>query len=212
MLNKDKDNIVFKGNDVEHWKEIKGYPGYYISDYGRIKSFKKGKAKILKPRKRKNGYLDVNLCNDGQKKKFLIHRLIAEAFLLNPENKPEINHKNGVKTDNHVKNLEWVSKSENELHAYRIGLKKGLKGEKHPRSKLTDNEVEEILQMLDAGVPQREIAAKFNVDHTTISKIKTGKRWTHLTGITPKNSNTKNPAISQPISVNINIYLTQEAI
>lgn len=126
---------------MEVWKDISGYEGYYqISNFGQIRSVPryithktKGggfvnqyfKGKILKPTTTRNGYKMIVLSKDGKFKYQTIHRLVATAFIPNPENKPTVNHKDGDKSNNHVDNLEWCTSSENNSHAYRIGLKKG---------------------------------------------------------------------------------------
>lgn len=112
----------------EIWSSISGYKHYQISNFGRVKSLprftKNGRClteKILAASN--NGeYKKIYLCENNTKSRFYIHRLVACAFIPNPENKPEINHKNGIKTDNRVENLEWVSKSENLQHAHKIGI------------------------------------------------------------------------------------------
>lgn len=80
------------------------------------------KGKLLKPKKHKDGYLFVTLTKEKSKKNFYVHRLVAEAFIPNPENKPQVNHINGNKTDNTISNLEWVTNAENSRHAYNNGL------------------------------------------------------------------------------------------
>lgn len=111
---------------MEIWKDIPGYEGYYqASSFGQIKSFKRRgnwKDRILRPNRNRR-YLIVNLKIPGvNTKELLVHRLIAETFISNPENKPIVNHKNGNKHDNHVDNLEWVTYSKNNQHAFDMGL------------------------------------------------------------------------------------------
>ena len=92
----------------EIWKDKKDYEEHYqVSNCGRVKSIKFGKERILKPVPNSFGYLFVNLCKDGKVKAFTVHRLVAEAFLDNPNNYKEVNHKDENKTNNVVINLEW---------------------------------------------------------------------------------------------------------
>ena len=98
---------------MEEWKDIEGFEGYQISNYGRVKSLKFGKEKILKGGKDTNGYLLVGLWKDGKLVRKLVHRLVAEAFLSNPQNLPEVNHKDEDKANNCVENLEWCGRKYN---------------------------------------------------------------------------------------------------
>jgi hypothetical protein len=117
---------------MEVWKDIPGYEGLYqVSSLGRIKSLDRHRMdgrhyreRILKPSSDLAGYLSVELCKEGTGKRILVHRLVAQVFVPNPENKKEVNHINGTKADNRSENLEWNTSSENQLHAFRTGLEK----------------------------------------------------------------------------------------
>lgn len=107
----------------EFWKDIPGYEGrYQTSTRGRVKGLpccSRGTETILKPNLKKSGYFNIQLCQNGQAKTWRLHRLIAITFLANPEGKPQVNHKDGNRQNNCVKNLEWVTPSENILHSFR---------------------------------------------------------------------------------------------
>lgn len=107
----------------EIYKKIKDYPNYSISNFGNVINNRNNK--ILKIRI-DNEYNRVRLYNDYGGKNYSVHRLVGEHFISNPFNKPEINHKDGDKLNNHISNLEWSTKSENQTHRYNI-LKKGIK-------------------------------------------------------------------------------------
>lgn len=108
-------------NNEEIWKDIEGYDGVYqVSDKGRVKSLSIGKEKILKPKRNTKGYLQVALYKNVETKWCYLHRLVAQSFLSNPNNLPQINHKNEDKNDNRVENLEWCSSKYNSNYGTRI--------------------------------------------------------------------------------------------
>lgn len=113
-------------NNKEIWKNIAGFEGYQVSNFGRVKSFYGKKERILKAGLRSNGYLNVILCKNGKMKCFLIHRLVANAFIDNPDNLPVINHIDENKQNNQVSNLEWCTYSYNNSYNDK-GKKTGAK-------------------------------------------------------------------------------------
>ena len=125
-----------------------------------------------------NGYRQINI--PGEKKKSYVHRLVALAFIPNPENKEEVNHKNGRKNDNRVCNLEWNTYSENLQHAYDTGLKVSKKGKEHQSSKhYTEAQYKDIKKHLsEKKLTQKEIGALYGVSANPINSIKRGTHWT----------------------------------
>lgn len=112
----------------EIWKDIKGYEGLYkISNTGRVKSFHYNREKILQPLISVRGYYKYTLVKNKTKKQCFMHQLIATAFIPNPNNYPCVNHINGNKKDNRIDNLEWCTIKENNQHAYKTGLNKGVR-------------------------------------------------------------------------------------
>lgn len=144
-----------------------GYPGFSITDCGEVWS--EDRECWLSPCFDQRGYLLVTLNNFGTKR---VHRLVAEAFIPNLENKPQVNHKNGIKTDNRVENLEWVTNLENAIHAKQYGLM--------PHNLFTDYDVELICEQLEEGKSCTEIARKYNFSHDAIFQIKRGENWKHI--------------------------------
>lgn len=168
---------------MEIWKDIIGYEGLYqVSSEGRVKRFyKNGNEKLLKPRNVGWGYLQVSLGKEGKKTQYLLHRLVGMAFIENPFNKPQINHLNGIKTDNRVENLEWCTRSENQLHAYANGLQARPKGEKNPSAKLSNKDVGAIYLFSNLGLNTNLLAEVFKVSPRCIQRIKNRERRSDVT-------------------------------
>lgn len=164
----------------EIWKDVVELEGkYLISNLGNLKSIIRKVPKILITTNNK-GYLYISRKINNTYKIFAIHRLVATAFIPNIENKPQVNHVNGVKTDNRVTNLEWCTKSENIKHGFKIGLISS-KGDKSNRRILDSVQVEEIRHLLEKGAyTQAAIAQKYKVGAMCISDIKLNKTWCNL--------------------------------
>lgn len=177
---------------MEQRKSIVGFEGLYqVSENGFVVSMKRQRAlrggktakvaeRVLKTGNSKGGYKTVTLSKDGKTTTLKLHRLVAEYFIPNPENKKTVNHKDGDKSNNAKSNLEWSTQSENHTHAYQTGLRVSTKGENHGRSKLTKDDVFEIRRLLSEGVKQTEIADKFKVRPMVISRIHRRETWNHI--------------------------------
>lgn len=163
----------------EEWRDIPGYEGIYqISDMGRVKRIKAGQGaianKILKGRPINGGYLTVDLRRDATPKTFLVHRLVAIAFLGDITNL-EVNHLNGIPTDNRLINLEIVTRSENLKHAF--GVLKRWHG--RGNAKLNLIQVREIRRLFREGIPKTELCRQFAISVSTIDRVIYGYSWTN---------------------------------
>lgn len=182
----------------EIWKDIPGYEGYYqVSNQGVVKALERTykqfngltgnynyrvyPEKVMFVEEDKDGYLKTRLSKDGKQKKFFVHRLVAMTFIPNQENKPEVNHKDGIKKNNGSENLEWVTTSENQRHAIANKLYETARGEKSGTSKLKESEVREIHKLWKTGeVTQGYLSEKFDTASSAISRIVNGVRWRHI--------------------------------
>lgn len=118
---------------VDTWSKVQEFPNYSVSKDGKVHNDKRDKMKT--PVVNRKGYYFVDLYENGKRSRKLVHRLVGEAYIDNPNNSPQINHKDGNKLNNNVDNLEWVTPSENMQHAFRTGLAKpsmGMLGKKNP--------------------------------------------------------------------------------
>ena len=165
---------------IEEWRTIKEADHYQVSNIGRFKRSKGTHYKVPKVE-----IQTTPVGASGYKRKYLkdlkinilVHRLVAEAFIPNPENKPQVNHKDGNRENNHVDNLEWVTPKENQDHAAKRGMFKGQEGENGPRAKLTWLQVGVIREAMSIGHRQRAIAKYFKLSQSAISLISVNKNW-----------------------------------
>lgn len=170
----------------EIWKDIPGFEGYYqASNLGQIRRVKggkgtknvEGKPHILKGGYNRRGYRVVSLCKDKTKSSFLWHRVVMLAFV--GFSNLQVNHKDGIKANNCLTNLEYVTNKENHKHAKDFNLL--TVGESQGSSKLKEYQaVEILLELLYGERTQEEISKRYNVGRTTISAIKNGRTWGHV--------------------------------
>lgn len=175
----------------ELWNDIKYFKDWYSSsNTGRIKSlsrtviYSNGGIRdvpsfLVKGSLSKNGYLRVALYKNGSAKYFSIHRLVAETFIPNPDNLPQVNHINGIKTDNSVENLEWSSCENNTRHAWKNSLCTSPMGELNNKSKLTEKQVLEI-RSLKGMQSHLSISKLYGVSRISVTNILNRKSWTHI--------------------------------
>lgn len=170
----------------KEWKPLINYENSYeISNFGEIRSIdrisgkRKGiiKGKFLKQSINHKGYLEVRLFKNSKSISKIVHRLIALNFIPNPLNLPQINHIDGNKTNNFVNNLEWVSNSQNQLHAYKIGLQPSRAGEKNSNASLSDEEVSNIKDLYNSGQSIKNISIHTDIPLGKIRSIIYKRSW-----------------------------------
>ena len=178
----------------EIWKDIKDYEGLYqVSSNGIIKSLprtiikrngqhQKRQGKILSPSLDRYGYPKVVLHKNNIKKNESIHKLVGVSFLNKKETQNQINHLDGNKLNNNIKNLEWVSAKDNTQHAIKNGLRNPSKGSRNGMAKLNEvqvKEIKDILKNYKRGM-YAELARKYNVEDHAISNIRNNITWVHI--------------------------------
>lgn len=166
---------------TEKWLPVIGYESTYeVSNYGQVRRSSGGQGcragRILTPAIDNLGYARIHLHQHGISRTLKLHRIVAAAFVSNPNNYPEINHKDGVKANNKATNLEWTTRSKNIQHAFDTGLKFPSRS----NVKLTDDKVLQIRKLRRDGLTLRALADLFNVGETTISHVVHYHYWTHL--------------------------------
>ena len=168
---------------MEIWKDIKGYEGkYQVSTYGNVRN--KVTGYVMKKRHTFDGYVKVTLTVNYKAKDYRVHRLVAETFIPNTHNKETVNHIDGNKDNNCVDNLEWSSRHEQLEHAYKLGLKKSIRGCDNINAKLT---AEQVIYIRTHYKPHSKefgtvaLGKKFGVNNTTIGDIVRGVTYKNIT-------------------------------
>ena len=177
----------------EIWKDVKGFEGIYcVSNLGNVKSYSRMTVggvrnrfvcgRLMKTKVNRGGYVVVHLRNIDKNVYPLVHRLVAEAFIPNYDNKPTVNHINGIKTDNAVVNLEWSTHSEQMIHAIGTGLyvqpdisKYTRFGENAHNCKVNDTEVEEIKSLRKTGLTYEKIGKIYGIGISQVFRICKGE-------------------------------------
>lgn len=171
--------------NIEVWKDIDGFESLYqVSSYGRIRSLPryKTRGRVLKQCISKKGYLRTSIMGKPNTAYLIMHRVVAKAFIPNPNNLPEVNHKDGNKQNNHVDNLEWCTHEYNVKHSVENKLADYSKiaGSKNSQSKLNEIEVVKIRQMHKDGKNFTEIAKQYNVTANLIGMVCRMQNWKHV--------------------------------
>lgn len=179
--NRELRDRLSKHETDEIWKDVVGYEGLYqVSNIGRVRSldrtvFNNGnksmnliKGCMMNPRRIRDTYLIVNVCRDNIHKKLFVHRMVATAFIPNPENKEQVNHIDHDKLNNHVSNLNWMTRQENHQYAVSEGRFKNMT----KRGRLTK---EEILHIRKKEMPRMEYVKLYGVCSSTIRNVQSGK-------------------------------------
>lgn len=180
---------------IEEWRDVIGYESRYeVSSIGRVRSksyLKHGRnrygdisyftmPKIIATPLNNDGYSSMCLSMLGVRTTAVVHRLVAQAFIPNPDNLPQVNHIDSNRANNRVENLEWVTNQQNVQHSYDSGSNSN-KGEKHPRKVLTDDIVRQIREMWRHGLSVINIGKSLGFNRSTVSKVVHGDNWSHVT-------------------------------
>lgn len=160
-------------------KAVPGWDGYFCDQMGNVYSMKHKLVRLMKHKPGSRGYSKIQLCSPAKKWTTHVHRIVAITWLGPERDGMEVNHKNGIKTDNRLENLEWSTRLENERHAHTY-LGKDMRGEKHTSSKLTASEVTEIRRLKAQGWAYSKLSAKYGVGMTQLCRIVHRQKWAHV--------------------------------
>lgn len=186
----------------EEWKDVPNFEGYQVSSFGNVKSldrFRKGKfgmrlikGQLLKQVLNKKGYPEVRFRKNGIHTR-LVHKIVASAFMTKPEHCTQINHINGIKTDNRLVNLEWVTQSENQIHAYKLGLQPSRSGEKNGRAILTNDKVTYVKELYNSGKRAKDVSEITGVNLSIVRQIISGDIWKSNTTVVFRRDDRRKP-------------------
>lgn len=163
---------------MEKWCTLNKYPMYYFSTLGNVRHIYSIKnRKIIKDKK---GYCNITIRHNNKMHKIYIHKIIALLNIPNPDNLPQVNHKDGNKQNNSIDNLEWCTAKQNIQHAHATGIVNVCKGSNQHMAKITEEQVNIIRTEIVNGKKQKDIAKYFNVSPSLICNINKGRTWKHV--------------------------------
>ncbi len=157
---------------------IEEYPPFAVDTRGYVYNSVTGK--LIKPHKDSYGYYRVSTTCRGKKVNGSVHRLLATAFIPNPDKLPQVNHKDGVKTNNNLSNLEWCSNQQNSDHANGSGLRDSMLGEGSHFNIHPEDLIKSICILLEEGWRNIDIARKLSINTTLVSDVRGGRTWKHI--------------------------------
>jgi len=159
-------------------KETHITKNYLVDEDGNIYNAKTGHKKSLYINR--DGYQVLDIYENNKATRYTVHRIVAIAFIPNPENKPCVNHIDGDKTNNKVTNLEWATYSENNKHAFEAGLSTPKRGELNGRADMTDATANRVCKMIEEGYRNKEISETLNISRSVVKQVRSGKTWKHI--------------------------------
>jgi hypothetical protein len=169
----------------EEWRSVPEFIGYDVSSFGRVRSTNrlsgkrrgliKGKELVQTPNR--GGYPEVRLFKDSKSTAKVVHRLVANAFIPNDYSKSQVNHKDGDKLNNKASNLEWMNNSENQKHAYKLGLQPSKAGESNNKATITDKDVTKLKLLYNSGKTTKEVSELIGVNLSIVRHIIYRRTW-----------------------------------